>query len=316
MAGRGTRPTDGTLARRPARSAAVVGTEAVDRPGPAARDAGPASHRPGGHAGGPPRPRRARSRLGRRRGPAPTARLRRPRSAPPCSTSATSPASAPCGPASRSSSSGSTRGRPRPTSPAEVVARLVARAHRLLDAARHHAVQSQHRHPPARRGAATSTRGRDDRVAGAATAVRVAMIGDAAAGADDVLLPAVPGRPRRPPTTVDPSGRWARERADPPRATAGAEVTCRPQTEADPSAWRRRPASDSRGRRRARQAAEAETRAAVGSGRATGAVSASVSATRSETCPSTSESGRCRAPQMEASSSEEASFSPRSTSLR
>ena len=48
----------------------------------------------------------------------------------------------------------------------------------------------------------------------------------------------------------------------------------------------------------------------------TGAVSASVSATRTDTWLSTSESGRPRAPQMEPSSSEDASFSPRSTSLR
>ena len=64
------------------------------------------------------------------------------------------------------------------------------------------------------------------------------------------------------------------------------------------------------------QAAEAETKAAAGSGRETRGVRASVSATRSETCPSASDNGSRSAPQIEASSSDEASFSPRSTSLR
>src|SRR4029450_10675691 len=69
-----------------------------------------------------------------------------------------------------------------------------------------------------------------------------------------------------------------------------------------------------------RQAAEATTEpipgAAEPTGRVTGAAMPSVWATRVETSRRTAESGTPRAPQIEPSSSDEASFSPRSTSLR
>ena len=66
------------------------------------------------------------------------------------------------------------------------------------------------------------------------------------------------------------------------------------------------------------QAAEARTMVSERRliGRVTSALTASDSAARSDTSLSIWDIGRCRAAQIEPSSSEEASFSPRSTSLR
>ena len=73
---------------------------------------------------------------------------------------------------------------------------LVARAHRLLDAARHHAVQTSTGVPAARRDelCARTLRAPVPPVWG--ETVRVAPIGPAPRGAHDVLLPRVPGRSR------------------------------------------------------------------------------------------------------------------------
>ena len=101
------------------------------------------------------------------------------------------------------------------------VAAVVDRAHRLLDLGRRHAVQTT---TGSRAGARphryTRRSGRPCRRCG--ETVRVALVGEAASGADDVLLPAVPGRPgphrRRSTAASARNGQAQRPRARRPRA--------------------------------------------------------------------------------------------------